>query len=36
MLNSFHYHKAIESLARVRRLLTPTQINIGQNQINVA
>ena len=28
--------KAIESLARVRRLLTPMQINIGQNQINVA
>jgi hypothetical protein len=27
--------KAIESLARVRRLLTPMQINIGQNQINV-
>ncbi len=28
--------KAIEALARVRRLLSPTQINIGQNQINVA
>ena len=28
--------KAIESLARVRRLLTPMQINIGQNQINVS
>jgi hypothetical protein len=28
--------KSIESLARVRRLLTPMQINIGQNQINVA
>jgi hypothetical protein len=28
--------KAIESLARVRRLLTPMQVNIGQNQINVA
>lgn len=28
--------KAIESLARVRRLLTPLQVNIGQNQINVA
>src|SRR5215217_5126942 len=28
--------KAIESLARVRRLLTPMQINIGQNQINMA
>ena len=28
--------KAIESLARVRRLLTPMQINIGQNQINLA
>ena len=28
--------KAIESLARVRRLLTPMQINIGQNQVNVA
>lgn len=28
--------KAIESLARVRRLLTPIQVNIGQNQINVA
>ncbi len=27
--------KAIESLARVRRLLTPMQINIGQNQINL-
>jgi hypothetical protein len=27
--------KAIESLARVRRLLTPTQINIGQHQINL-
>jgi hypothetical protein len=27
--------KAIESLARVRRLLTPVQVNIGQNQINV-
>ena len=27
--------KAIESLARVRRLLTPLQVNIGQNQINV-
>ena len=27
--------KAIESLARVRRLLTPMQINIRQNQINV-
>ena len=27
--------KAIESLARVRRLLTPMQVNIGQNQINV-
>jgi len=27
--------KTIESLARVRRLLTPLQINIGQNQINV-
>jgi hypothetical protein len=27
--------KAIESLARVRRLLTPMPINIGQNQINV-
>ena len=27
--------KAIESLARVRRLLTPMQINIGQNQINM-
>ena len=28
--------KAIESLARVRRLLTPMQINIEQNQINMA
>jgi hypothetical protein len=28
--------KAIESLARVRRLLTPMQINIGQNQINLS
>ena len=28
--------KAIEALARVRRLLTPMQVNIGQNQINVA
>jgi hypothetical protein len=28
--------KAIESLARVRRLLTPMQVNIGQNQINMA
>ena len=28
--------KAIESLARVRRLLTPVQVNIGQNQINLA
>jgi hypothetical protein len=28
--------KAIESLARVRRLLTPMQVNIGQNQINLA
>jgi hypothetical protein len=28
--------KAIESLTRVRRLLTPVQVNIGQNQINVA
>ena len=27
--------KAIESLARMGRLLTPMQINIGQNQINV-
>jgi hypothetical protein len=27
--------KAIESLARVRCLLTPMQVNIGQNQINV-
>jgi hypothetical protein len=27
--------KAIESLARVRRLLTPVQLNIGQNQINL-
>jgi hypothetical protein len=27
--------KAIESLARVRRLLTPMQINIGQHQINL-
>ena len=27
--------KAIESLARVRRLLTPMPINIGQNQINL-
>src|SRR5215213_5064021 len=27
--------RAIESLARVRRLLTPMQINIGQNQINL-
>jgi hypothetical protein len=27
--------KSIESLARVRRLLTPMQVNIGQNQINV-
>ena len=26
--------KAIESLARVRRLLTPMQVNIAQNQIN--
>jgi hypothetical protein len=28
--------KANESLARVRRLLTPMQINIGRNQVNVA
>lgn len=28
--------KAIKSLARVRRLLVPLQVNIGQNQINVA
>jgi len=28
--------KAIESLARVRRLLAPVQVNIGQNQINFA
>jgi hypothetical protein len=28
--------KAIESLARVRRLLTPVHLNIGQNQINIA
>jgi hypothetical protein len=28
--------KSIKSLARVRRLLTPLQINIGQNQINLA
>lgn len=28
--------KAIKALARVRRLLTPLQVNIGQNQINVA
>jgi hypothetical protein len=28
--------KAIESLARVRRLLTPMQVNLGQNQINLA
>jgi hypothetical protein len=27
--------KAVESLVRVRRLLTPMQINIGQNQINL-
>ena len=27
--------KAIESLARVRRLLTPMQVNIAQNQINL-
>ncbi len=35
-MNSVHCHKAIESLARVRRMLTPVQVNIGQNQINVA
>jgi hypothetical protein len=28
--------KAIESLARVRRLLTPMQVNIAQNQINLS
>lgn len=28
--------KAIESLARVRRLLTPMQLNVGMNQINLA
>ena len=28
--------KGIESLARLRRLLTPMQINIGQNQINLS
>jgi hypothetical protein len=28
--------EAIESLACVRRMLTPMQANIGQNQINVA
>jgi len=28
--------EAIESLARVRRLLTPLQVNIGKDQINVA
>jgi hypothetical protein len=27
--------KAIESLARARRLLPPMQINIGHNQINM-
>jgi hypothetical protein len=27
--------KAIESLTRVRRMLTPMQVNIGQNQINL-
>ena len=31
-----HYYKAVESLAWVRRLLTPVQVNIGQNQINLA
>ena len=28
--------RAVQTLATVRRLLAPTQINIGQNQINVA
>jgi hypothetical protein len=28
--------RAIHSLATVRRLLTPMQVNIGQNQINIA
>ena len=28
--------RAIQSLATVRRLLRPTQVNIGQNQINMA
>jgi hypothetical protein len=28
--------RAIQALATVRRLLRPTQVNIGQNQINVA
>lgn len=31
-----HFLRATEALARVRRLLRPAQINIGQNQINVA
>ncbi len=31
-----HRIKAVESLAWVRRLLTPVQVNIGQNQINLA
>ena len=28
--------KAVQTLATVRRLLAPVQVNIGQNQINVA
>jgi hypothetical protein len=28
--------RAIQALATVRRLLRPTQVNIGQNQINVS
>jgi hypothetical protein len=30
------YLRAIQALATVRRLLRPTQVNIGQNQINVS
>jgi hypothetical protein len=28
--------RSVEALARVRRLLVPVQVNIGQNQVNVA
>jgi hypothetical protein len=28
------YYMEVESLARVRRLLTPVQLNFGTNQVN--